>query len=105
MQQLADAHGDGWRLPPMPIERVGGLGAVSPNVDRGWLDAMLARRGPHPLGTYREPVPAMEALPLTRTVYVECTDKPPATRWAASPRLRARPASRCALCTPATSPC
>ncbi len=77
MQQLADAHGDGWRLPPMPLERVGGLGAVSPDVDRGWLDAMLARRGPHPLVTYREPVPAMEAFPPTRTVYVACTDKPP----------------------------
>lgn len=73
----ADRFGDGWRIPP-PVQAVGGLGALEPGVDPDRVDAVLARRGPHPLGTYTQ-VTAGGAGPadeLPRT-YLHCTDKPP----------------------------
>ncbi len=48
MQASATAHGDGWRIPPAPLEMVGGLGALEPGVDLAHVHAVLAHRGFHP---------------------------------------------------------
>lgn len=55
--------------------------ADSADLDRG--RAVLARRGPHPIGTYREPAPADPPFPAEHTLYVSCTNKP-----AGDPMLR-----------------
>lgn len=77
MERAASTYGDGWRIPPAPIETVGGLGALEPGVDRGHVDAVLARRGSHPIGTYREVMtePFRYSAHVPRE-YLACVDKP-----------------------------
>lgn len=75
MRQVAHAMGDGWRIPPLPIEQLGGLGRVAGSVDADHLDAVLARRGPHPLGTYEEPAAMDGPFPADRTRYLWCSGK------------------------------
>ncbi len=53
--------------------------------------AVLARRGPHPLGTYREAAPIDATFPAERTRFVSCTEKPPG-----DPTLRIAAAMRSA---------
>lgn len=77
MRQLADEVGDGWKLPPAPVELLGGLGRVRENIDVTRLDTLLSRRGPHPLGTYQEPAPDLVPFPVERTRHISCTDKHP----------------------------
>ena len=79
MRGAAEAGGDGWRVPPVPLELLGDLGDTEDGIDRdGVLALLAARRGPQPLGTYAEaaspPAPGSAALPRT---YVSCTQKRP----------------------------
>jgi pimeloyl-ACP methyl ester carboxylesterase len=68
---------DGWRRRPAPIATVGGIGAMEPGVDESQVLTVLERRGPHPIGTYRqvfqEPFQRSQAVPRR---YISCTDKP-----------------------------
>lgn len=77
MEDAAMRLGDGWRIPPAPIEMVGGIGALEPGVDPSHVDAVLSRRGPHPIGTYREVMsePFRHSAHVPREFPV-CTDKP-----------------------------
>ena len=77
MQRTADEVGGGRRIPPAPVEMVGGVGTLEPGVDREHVDAVLARRGFHPIGTYTEPFPARPESPISPALFVSCTDKPP----------------------------
>lgn len=76
--EAAARDGDGWRIPPAPVEQLGGIGRREPGVDAEDVEARLALRGAQPIGTYRSiataPTPAGAALPRR---YVSCTDKPP----------------------------
>ena len=73
MEAAAAEHGEGWRIPPAPVEMVGGIGALEPGVDPEHVDAVLARRGPHPIGTYRQVVdPESGTMPR---IFLSCTDK------------------------------
>jgi pimeloyl-ACP methyl ester carboxylesterase len=76
MQQTADATGDGRRVPPAALEMVGGIGALAPGVASDHVEAVLARRGFHPIGTYTEPFPARPESASPTAVFVGCTDKP-----------------------------
>ncbi|PSL02082.1 pimeloyl-ACP methyl ester carboxylesterase [Haloactinopolyspora alba] len=76
MRQLADAQGDGWRVPVMSDEILDtfygehGLGAE----DRAWL---RARAVGHPIATLREPVPSdLSLLERIDRTYVVCTGDP-----------------------------
>ena len=66
-RQGAESAGDGWRIPPPPLQRYG----VTAAADLKWAGP---RVGPHPLKTFQQPVrltnPAATALPRT---YVACT--------------------------------
>ncbi|MDQ4502378.1 alpha/beta hydrolase [Sinomonas sp. ASV322] len=77
IQAAAEATGDGWRIPPMPLDRLGGIGSVGEGVDGDKVVALLSRRGPHPIGTYREVMtvrnPATQTIPR---VYITCTEHP-----------------------------
>jgi pimeloyl-ACP methyl ester carboxylesterase len=55
LQGAALSSGGGWQMPPIPLERLGPLGAIGAGVDLSRLPKLLARRGPHPIGTYEEP--------------------------------------------------
>jgi pimeloyl-ACP methyl ester carboxylesterase len=80
VQQLrayASAQGDGWRLPPVPLELVGGVGAVEPGISPQGIEQVLCeRRGGHPIGTYEEHIDwdaaLIEGVPRC---YIICTDK------------------------------
>ena len=78
MVNAATSVGDGWRIPPAPIETLGGIGTLEPDVDPGHVQAVLARRGPHPIGTYREVMhsPFSRSSEIPRK-YLSCTEKPP----------------------------
>lgn len=67
----ARMHGDGWRVPPLPLQP---LGARAPEAaSEEAILAMLAKRRPQPIGTFREPA---SAAPEIATTYVLCTGKP-----------------------------
>ena len=94
MQRSANEAGGGRRIPPAPVEMVGGIGAVEPGVARDHVEAILARRGFHPIGTYTEPFPARPNSATPTASYVSCTDKPagdPLVALAASLRARGWP--------------
>jgi pimeloyl-ACP methyl ester carboxylesterase len=70
-------HGDGWKLPPFPLERVGGIGPVEPGVSFAEVERTLERRGPHPIGSYEERATwDVAALTDVSQRYVICTGKP-----------------------------
>jgi pimeloyl-ACP methyl ester carboxylesterase len=80
LRSVADARGEGWKLPPLDL--VGGVGAVEPGVDAADIERILEeRRGSHPIGTYEE-VFTRKGSPLERVArrYIVCTDKPPDVR-------------------------
>lgn len=54
MEEAAAKVGDGWRMPPIPVERLGGLGPLGARTDPDVVRQALAKRGPQPIGTYRE---------------------------------------------------
>jgi pimeloyl-ACP methyl ester carboxylesterase len=79
-QFRADArdHGEGWKLPPFPLERVGGIGPVESGVSFADIErTLLERRGTHPIGSYEERVTwdATSLADISRR-YVICTGKP-----------------------------
>ena len=55
LEAAALFSGHVWQMPPIPLERLGPLGAVGAGVDLSRVQELLARRGPHPIGTYQEP--------------------------------------------------
>ena len=75
MQRTADQFGGGRRIPPAPIEVVGGLGQLEPGVDRSTVEQLLTRRGFQPLRSYTEPFPG-SGSPGPRPLFISCTDKP-----------------------------
>ena len=96
MQRTADEVGGGHRIPPAPVEMVGGVGALEPGVEREHVEAVLARRGFHPIGTYTEPFPARPESPGPPALFVSCTDKPagdPLVGLASGLRARGWPVS------------
>jgi pimeloyl-ACP methyl ester carboxylesterase len=74
----ARTSGDGWQMPPVPLERIGSIGAAGRGVDLDQVRELLARRAGHPIGTYRErsgaPDPRARRVPCA---YIACTDHPP----------------------------
>ena len=75
MEQLARTAGDGWKLPPLPLTRLGGVGPVAAGIDPAAVEQILSRRGFHPIGTYREPAPIQPPFPADRTLFISCTAK------------------------------
>jgi pimeloyl-ACP methyl ester carboxylesterase len=77
MTTAANAVGDGWRIPPFPLDAVGGIGALESGVSREHVVSVLAGRGFQPLATYTEAFPpiAAAAADIPR-LFVSCTDKP-----------------------------
>ena len=74
-------EGEGWRLPPFPLELVGGIGSVEPGLSSADIERTLERRGTHPIGTYEESVTWDESsLAEVSRRYVICTDKPSPVR-------------------------
>jgi pimeloyl-ACP methyl ester carboxylesterase len=72
----ATEHGDGWKLPPLPVAAVGGVGSMEEEIDPATVDAALDRRGVHPLGTYLERAEPSWLVPASKAVrYVSCTVK------------------------------
>jgi hypothetical protein len=73
----ARISGNHWQMPPVPLERLGSLGAVGRGVDLDQVRERLGRRAGHPIGTYREragmPNPPARDVPCA---YVACTDHP-----------------------------
>jgi len=49
LQAAALSSGGGWQMPPIPLERLGPLGAIGAGVDLSRVRELLARRGPHPI--------------------------------------------------------
>jgi pimeloyl-ACP methyl ester carboxylesterase len=83
-------QGDGWKLPPFPLERVGGIGPVESGVRFADVQrTLLERRGTHPIGSYEEPV-TWDAASLAGVArrYVICTGKPPPMREQLTARAR-----------------
>jgi pimeloyl-ACP methyl ester carboxylesterase len=77
LRAIASAEGEGWRLPPMPLELVGGIGSVEPGISSEEIAQLLdERRSGHPIGTYEEAITwdgmSIEAVPKC---YIVCTDK------------------------------
>ena len=66
MQAAAEAEGDGWRIPPFPVQAFG----VTADADVRWVGSKLVAQ---PAGTFRQPVrlagAAAETLPRT---YIYC---------------------------------
>ena len=75
MQRAADQFGAGRRIPPTPIEAVGGSGRLEAGVDRLYVEQLLTRRGFQPLRSYTKPYPGTGTTG-PRTVFISCTDKP-----------------------------
>jgi pimeloyl-ACP methyl ester carboxylesterase len=77
LEAAARATGGGWRLPPIPLERLGGLGTLGQDVDLEDIRPQLGRRGTQPIATYQEPSrvsnPAAQAIPR---VYIASTEHP-----------------------------
>jgi len=73
LQAAAQSSGGGWQMPPIPLERLGPLGAIGTGVDISRVPELLARRGPHPIGTYEEPAGPRNPRALqVPTVYITC---------------------------------
>ena len=82
LRAYARAEGDGWRLPQVPLELVGGIGSVEPGISPQGIEQVLReRRGGHPIGSYEEPIgwdaASIEGVPRC---YIICTDKPEPAR-------------------------
>jgi pimeloyl-ACP methyl ester carboxylesterase len=65
MREAARAQGEGWKLPPLPLERLG----VTSQRDTEWLTKHLV---PQPLRTFEQPLPAAGGERLKRT-YIYCS--------------------------------
>jgi pimeloyl-ACP methyl ester carboxylesterase len=93
LRAATEAGGEGWKLPPLPLDLVGGIGAVERGVDPDEVERVLnERRGSHPIGTFEE-VFTREASSVERVPrrYIIGTDKPSGGRdraLASARRLR-----------------
>jgi hypothetical protein len=77
MRVGAQRLGEGWKVPPNPVEAAGGIGAVEAGVSTADIERRFSeRRGTHPIGTYDEAVTWAESQQVSR-FYIMCTDKPP----------------------------
>ena len=76
MEAAAAEHGEGWRIPPATVEMVG-ASCPQPGVDPEHVDAVLARRGPHPIGTYAR---SWTPSPARCADLLSCTDKAAGTQ-------------------------
>ena len=77
LRTSARNEGDGWKLPPMPLDGVGGIGSVESGVALTDVERTLERRGTHPIGTYEERVGWDESLLAgVGRRYIICTGKP-----------------------------
>ena len=73
LQRLHSPAVAGGRCRAIPLERLGPLGAIGTGVDISHLPELLARRGPHPIGTYEEPAGPRNPRALqVPTVYITC---------------------------------
>jgi pimeloyl-ACP methyl ester carboxylesterase len=75
MEAEAAGKGQGWQVPPAPIQTLGGVGAISGNRQAEVL-GKLERRRPWPIATYAEPARAANpaAAPIPRD-YILCAGK------------------------------
>ncbi len=64
VRAAAQAHGDGWRIPPLPPER---YGVTNPKD----VECLTRHLVPHPLKTVEQPVQAKERPSLKRT-FIYC---------------------------------
>jgi pimeloyl-ACP methyl ester carboxylesterase len=69
-QKLADAHGDGWRVPPMSIGADRILLNGLDDARRAWI---AERWVPHPFVTWTQPISLTGAAAAIPTTYVRCT--------------------------------
>ncbi|XVV10213.1 alpha/beta fold hydrolase [Actinoplanes sp. CA-131856] len=69
MIALADAHGDGWFLPPADASSYG----LSDPADIAWVNS---RTTAQPLRTYRDPAGCTEAAWASPGMYIECLRSP-----------------------------
>ena len=92
VQQLRAAaknEGDGWKLPPMPLEGVGGIGSVEQGISVTDVERTLDRRGTHPIGTYEGRVSWDESLLAgVERHYIICTGKPAPLRERSEAEVR-----------------
>jgi len=77
LRTSARNEGGGWKLPPMPVDGVGGIGSVESGIRVTDVERTLERRGTHPIGTYEERVGWDDSLlaGVSRR-YIICTGKP-----------------------------
>jgi pimeloyl-ACP methyl ester carboxylesterase len=68
-EELARAHGDGWRVPPDPAVLEAAL-AELPEERRRWV---VERATPHPLRTWTQPIRLSGAGTAIPTTYIRCT--------------------------------
>jgi pimeloyl-ACP methyl ester carboxylesterase len=82
LRAAARNQGEGWKLPPMPLELVGGIGWVESGISAADIERTLEeRRGTQPIGTFEEPIPWDESsLASVSRRYIICTDKPSSMR-------------------------
>jgi pimeloyl-ACP methyl ester carboxylesterase len=92
-------QGDGWKLAPFPLGRVGGIGSVESGVDFADVQRTLVeRRGSHPIGSYEERV-TWDAASLAEVPrrYVICTGKPSPMQEQLTARARELRKSGCTV--------
>jgi pimeloyl-ACP methyl ester carboxylesterase len=81
--------GDGWRVPPTPLAR---LGRIDPDGgDELEIRRLLARRTPQPLACFTETLAVKRLTALPPSSFIYCSDKPPEdplAKQAASLRAR-----------------
>jgi pimeloyl-ACP methyl ester carboxylesterase len=80
MRKAAQTDGDGWRIPPLPPERLG----VTSQRDSEWLSRHLV---PQPLRSFEQPATAAAPAKLAKT-YVYCSKPPSGTFDGVAERLR-----------------
>jgi pimeloyl-ACP methyl ester carboxylesterase len=109
LRATASTEGEGWQLPPMPLEMVGGIGSVEPGISPEEIAQVLdERRSGHPIGTYEEAVTwDASSIEAVQRCYVVCTDKPePARGWSLARADELREAAYLSTyCRPGISPC
>jgi pimeloyl-ACP methyl ester carboxylesterase len=67
--------GDGWRVPPTPLAR---LGQLAPEAGaEAEIRRLLSRRTPQPLACFTETLTIKRATALPPSSYIYCSDKPP----------------------------
>jgi pimeloyl-ACP methyl ester carboxylesterase len=89
IREAAKAVGQGWRIPPFPVERFG----ITSEADMAWIKPKLV---PHPIKTFEEPVRLTNPAALLPRTYIYLTKPAMATteefkRGVRGPCLKALP--------------